>query len=88
MLTDTGWQSTRASAALLGGVLIGTAAVLALMGRTPWGLADGPGLWTGAANGPLTSQLLADPYAFIHVSHGLIFFYLFATVLSGASREG
>ena len=69
------------------GVLALTAVVLALMGRTPWGLANGPGLWTGAANGPLTSQLLADPYAFIHVSHGLLFFYLFATTMSGATRE-
>ncbi len=72
--------------AVLGGVLTGTAGILALMGRTPWGMADGPGLWTGDPKGALTSQVLADPYALTHVGHGVLFFYLFAVVMARSTR--
>lgn len=86
MGTDDGPFSLR-TLAILGIVLAGAAGILALMGRTPWGMADGPDLWTSNPNGPLTSQVLADPYALTHVGHGVLFFYLFAVMMARSTRE-
>ena len=32
--------------------------------------------WTSQADGPHTSQHLADPYTFSHMQHGLVLFWL------------
>lgn len=45
------------------------------MGRIPW-CECGLGLWTSEAWSSETSQMLADPYTFSHVLHGILFFWL------------
>ncbi len=57
------------------GIVIGTGALLTLMGRIPW-CTCGVGLWTSSAWSSETSQMLADPYSFSHVLHGILFFWL------------
>ncbi len=48
-----------------------TAGVLLAMGRTLWGTAGQPGLWSGDIWSQFNSQRLADPYTLTHISHGL-----------------
>ena len=42
-----------------------------------------PRFWTSEADGPHTSQHLADPYTFSHLQHGLVLFWL----LSWAAKK-
>jgi len=58
------------------GLLLATAVGLYLMGREPWGTAEGFGLWTGDIESELNSQRLADPYSFTHIVHGLVIYLL------------
>jgi hypothetical protein len=51
--------------------IIVAAVILLAMGRTLWGTPGQPGLWSGDIWSPLNSQLLADPYTFTHIIHGL-----------------
>jgi hypothetical protein len=69
-------------------LILATAVVLLVMGREPWGAAAGPGLWTGEVDGRLTSQRLADPYAFTHIGHGLLFFGLLSLIASDYLEAG
>lgn len=55
-------------------VAAGMAGLLALMGRIAW-CQCGIGLWTSSAWGTETSQMLADPYTFSHLLHGILFFW-------------
>jgi Protein of unknown function (DUF2585) len=50
------------------------ALTLHLMGRIAW-CECGFGLWTSHAWSSETSQMLADPYSFTHVLHGIIFYF-------------
>jgi hypothetical protein len=86
MSTPSKWTWTQ-RIGLVGGILALAAVVLRAMGRTPWGAANGPRFWVGSPRGSLTSQVLFDPYALTHVSHGLVFFYLFSVLLTRYSRE-
>jgi hypothetical protein len=86
MSTPSKWTWTQ-RIGLVGGIPALAAVVLRAMGRTPWGAANGPGFWVGSPRGSLTSQVLFDPYALTHVSHGLVFFYLFSVLLTRYSRE-
>ena len=72
---DPGW-SWRGYALAATAILAAAILVLMVVGRSPWGAASGPGLWTADPSGPLTSQRLADPYTVTHVSHGLLFFLM------------
>ncbi len=47
------------------------ASVLLAMGRTLWGTAGQPGLWSGDIWSRFNSQRLADPYTLTHIAHGL-----------------
>jgi hypothetical protein len=47
-----------------------------LMGRSFFGPAGYPILWVGGIWDANCSQGFADPYAFSHIAHGLVFFYL------------
>ncbi|MFB6262371.1 MAG: DUF2585 family protein [Bradymonadaceae bacterium] len=67
-------SSDRSRALAVAGILVLAMVALYSMGRTPWGTAGGPGLWTADPASKLTSQLLTDPYTFTHVNHGLVFF--------------
>jgi hypothetical protein len=51
--------------------IIVAAVILLAMGRTLWGTPGQPGLWSGDIWSQLNSQLLADPYTFTHITHGL-----------------
>lgn len=55
-------------------VVLASLAALRAMGRV-WGE---PRVWTSAADGPSTSQRLADPYTLSHVLHGFAFYALLA----------
>lgn len=70
---DLSWRPYLVAATI---TLVLAAIVLLAMGRTMWGAADGPGLWSGDIYSKLNSQRLTDPYTFSHVSHGLVFFGL------------
>src|ERR1700722_1981912 len=72
------WRSVSA----LSAVLVLHAITLHLMGRIAW-CECGFGLWTSHAWSSDTSQMLADPYSFTHVVHGIIFY---AILRYGASR--
>ncbi len=45
------------------------AGVLLAMGRTLWGTAGQPGLWSGDIWSRFNSQRLADPYTLTHIAH-------------------
>jgi hypothetical protein len=74
------WKRPTLLALAASAIVVAAVAVLLGMGRSPWGAAPGPGLWSGDADGPLTSQLLADPYTLSHVGHGLLFFLLLHSI--------
>jgi hypothetical protein len=46
------------------------------MGRSVFGPTGKPGFWVGSITDSQCSQGFADPYAFSHIAHGLIFFFL------------
>jgi len=74
--------SVRAPVVLaMAGLLVVTPGALRVLGRSWWGAASGPGLWTGNIHGSLNSQLLADPFTVAHVNHGLALF-LVVTVIA------
>ena len=69
------------------GVVLGTAAILWLMGRPPicrCGVVD---LWVASASSPKTSQMLTDWYSTSHVLHGILFFAVFAVLFRRVSVE-
>ena len=55
-------------------LLIATVSTLKAMGR-PFGKFSGD-FWTSSVQSSETSQLLADPYSFTHVLHGILFYWL------------
>src|SRR5688500_7479667 len=61
-----------------GAAVLATAALLRAGGRQWWCPCGGLTPWVGDTLGPHNSRHLLDPYAFIHVLHGLFFFWLFA----------
>ncbi|MGI9429715.1 MAG: DUF2585 family protein [Bythopirellula sp.] len=63
---------TLATAALL----IATVAQLRHQGRIWFCVCGQPRFWTSEADGPHTSQHLADPYSLTHFLHGLVLFWL------------
>jgi len=66
-------------------LLILTASLLKAMGRPLGSLSDG--LWTSSAQSSKTSQLIADPYTFTHIVHGILFYWIFSfTTLSPQTR--
>ena len=69
----SGRISGRAILAVLA-VIVGAAAFLLAMGRIPICECGAIKLWAGAADGPDTSQHIADWYTLSHVIHGLIFY--------------
>ena len=63
------------------GLLMLTAATAQLwMGRRLWGTSGVAGLWSGDIWSSHNSQFLADPYTFTHITHGFLFYGLFAVV--------
>lgn len=63
------------SASLFAAILVLHAITLHFMGRIAW-CKCGFGLWTSHAWSNETSQMLADPYSFTHVLHGIIFYFV------------
>ena len=66
---------TMRSAGIFAALLVLHAITLHLMGRIAW-CKCGFGLWTSHAWSNETSQMLADPYSFTHVIHGIIFYFV------------
>src|SRR2546430_17323370 len=58
-----------------GSFIVAAVAELA-MGRRLWGINAQPGVWSGDVNSAHNSQLLADPYTFSHITHGLLLYGL------------
>jgi hypothetical protein len=58
------------------GIIVITAIILLLMGRTPFGPLGEPGLWSSNVQSQFNSQRLFDAYTFTHISHGLGFYLL------------
>src|SRR5215510_3118076 len=54
------------------------------MGRRMWGTAGKAGLWSGNIHSEHNSQFVADPYTFTHVTHGILFYTILATVAKNA----
>lgn len=59
---------------------------LYVMGRTPL-CSCGFGIWTSSPASNETSQLIADPYTFSHILHGIIFFAILFVVFRKLSFE-
>lgn len=64
-------------------VVLGLAAVLAVMGRPLWCACGEPALWSGDIWSPHNSQHLLDPYSVTHFQHGLVFYALLWALLRG-----
>jgi hypothetical protein len=62
----------------IAGLLAATTTLLRLHGRVWWCACGRLTPWISDTLGRHNSQHLFDPYSFIHVLHGLIFFWLFA----------
>ncbi len=62
-------------------ILLGTAAVLWLMGRPPICRCGTVDWWVNSASSAKTSQMLADWYSLSHVIHGILFYALLALLL-------
>ena len=67
-------------------LLLAMVAVLLAMGRSPL-CSCGVALWSGDIWSPSASQLVADAYSFVHVLHGLLFYWLTRAVWRGASVQ-
>ena len=72
-------------AALL--VLLGTAAILWLMGRPAVCTCGRIDWWVGQANSSRTSQMLFDWYSLSHIVHGVLFYGAFALLLKKVPVE-
>ncbi|MGQ0627055.1 MAG: DUF2585 family protein [Phycisphaerales bacterium] len=59
----------------LGGLLVLTGVVLALLGRRGWCACGEWSLWKGDVWTSHCSQHVADPYSITHVSHGLLLYF-------------
>lgn len=59
---------------LVAAILLASAAILYAMGRIPISESGVVRLWIGAADGPETSQQIADWYTPSHVIHGFLFY--------------
>lgn len=57
-------------------IILLTAGILLLMGRTPFGPTGIPAFWSGDIQSEFNSQHLFDAYTFTHISHGLGFYLL------------
>lgn len=68
-------------------IILGTAAILWLMGRPPLCTCGTVDWWVGRADGPKTSQMLADWYSLSHVIHGVLFYAAFALLLPKVAVE-
>ena len=53
------------------------------MGRKIWGVSGTPGFWSGDIWSSHNSQFLLDPYAFTHVSHGVLFYAILSLAFRG-----
>jgi hypothetical protein len=60
--------------------MLAAAAAEFAMGRKLWGVHDMPGIWSGDVWSRFNSQFVADPYAFTHITHGILFFALCSLV--------
>ncbi|MBI4225340.1 MAG: DUF2585 family protein [Candidatus Sungbacteria bacterium] len=73
---------------MLAAIIIIAAAILFLMGRTPFGPTGEIGFWTGDVHSQYNSQRFADPYSFTHIAHGvglyLILLFFFRRLPAGA----
>jgi Protein of unknown function (DUF2585) len=63
------------------GVLVAATLQLRHQGRSWWCSCHQPYLWVGDIWSSHTSQHLLDPYAFTHVLHGFLFFWLLYLLL-------
>ena len=72
---DAGQLFTTRSAGIFAALLVLHAMTLHLIGRI-WWCKCGFGLWTSHAWSNETSQMLADPYSFTHILHGIIFYFV------------
>src|SRR5262245_4094602 len=58
------------------GLMLAAASVEHAMGRRLWGVPNTPGIWSSDIWSRYNSQLVADPYSFTHVTHGVVFYGL------------
>jgi uncharacterized membrane protein YjdF len=71
----------RASMAAILGVIVLTAMILHVMGRTPLCTCGDIRLWAGDVHSPDNSQQIADWYSPSHVIHGFLFFLVLQWLL-------
>ena len=57
-------------------IILVSAIILILMGRTPFGPTGKPGFWSGDVQSQFNSQRLFDAYTLTHISHGLGFYLI------------
>lgn len=66
-------------------MLLAMAALLLAMGRSPICSCGFVTIWSGSIWSPENSQQFVDAYSFVHVLHGVLFFWLFRVTFRGAS---
>jgi hypothetical protein len=76
------WRVAVATSAV---VILVMGAWLAAMGRPLICSCGTVSLWVGDVTSAQNSQQLADPYSFIHISFGVVFYWLLAHTWRGAS---
>ena len=76
MVIRSHWKNYSCIIAAVVAVLVLTAGIELLMGRSPLGPDGKFGLWEGNVWSSECSQRLVDPYSFSHVGHGILFFGL------------
>src|SRR5262249_24387237 len=69
-------RSRRDAFILIPIVMLATAAAQLGMGRKLWGISATPVLWSGDIWSSHNSQVLFDPYTFIHITHGVLLYAL------------
>src|SRR5262245_46312969 len=69
------------------GLMLTTALVEHRMGRKLWGVPNTPGIWSGDIWSKYNSQLVADPYSFTHVTHGVVFYGLTKLLLKNSPLQ-
>ena len=69
--------------AMVAGLMLLAACAEFAMGRKIWGIGGTPGFWSGNIWSEHNSQFLLDPYAFTHVSHGILFYGILSLAFRG-----